>query len=1589
MKYIISIIFTLFSYIGFSQYNPANFSTSNRPFGSSQAFATDARSYFYETSTFTWRPYQNTAEVLSYLNLAKYRTGQFDIIVNTGGALSGGLIIGGVNEVWFFKNGTADSNLVKKIPVTSVNGQVGVVITKNADSIKGKRVDTTFNRNGYALLWDSTGGKWYLGANGSGSYTSGTGIDVTANVISALNTTPLWNAVSLRGRSITTSAPNAGDAIVWSGTSFIYVDTTNWSGGGSGSSTLQSVTDNGNTTNLSITTAGLRTNAQDFILDDLFAGSASADLLLVTDGVGIKSLAPFETTLTGSTAFNNKLGRGDSTALTGFYTKYRSDTSRNNIYNKINSLPVPTLNQVLTSGNSSALQAQLGSLTVRPLTPSGINGGLNINYQPKGVSIESIRWNGSIYVTGDQVFISDTTINNAILYRTNSNNYYLASPRITLGGDVNPGDSLILNNDIVTIPSLSGGAINKYLTISPSGRIDTTSSGGSGGPAITALSGDVTGTGPGTAATTLATVNSNVGTFGSASSVATVTLNGKGLATAATNTPIQIAESQVTNLVTDLAGKQGIITLTTTGSSGAATLIGNTLNIPQYSGGGSGNTNSNIGSGYRLAVPNTNNIKTFFTPYGLITDSTTNANAITVQFDSATVFPQIRSTILGTDLDTTRTSTTVTITSSTGTEKPINGATHILAGVQTAQDKIQHDKLVIENPKFAPLFIFAGESNAAGAVPHSQTTASDSVPNERLRILNNATLQIESLTIGTNNSIGCNNIGLFGWELELSNIVKANGLKFDTSYIVKVAYSGAGIAYLQSVIDTAYKRIDTALAQIRKSGKTPLLYILYSQGLNEGGAPDTSLWRNSTLNYLSNLRSHAGIGPVFITRLIGSESSGAALNNTINGLRKEDPFAFIVPTPDDSLYEPNHWSKGGQALILNRMVDSIKLRSGEGSALVRSIQDRPEFSIINQRGRKQYASFDINGIGELGDNMRLFNKGLNSHIGYLGGANLTSGSENTTFGYAAGALTSSGSSNTYIGTQSGLLNTTGSFNTALGYQALYSNTGDVNTAVGSQTYTNNTSGTLLTGIGFRAGQFNTTGTGNVNIGIEAGGKNTTGNFNFIAGYNAQLNAVVAHRNLIIGAEANRDNTGDDNIVLGFDAGFASGTATFRNRTIIIGNYVGGWETGNDKLIIDNSNTTQPLLHGDFAADSLKVNGSLKVRDTLYVHKAAIGSSSDSAWTWNRSTGALEYSKINGGNSTNLSYTASPTNGLVNSSTGTSATLTLATLTNAGLMSPALFGWADSTRTGLNAGKIGGSIINTLTGTGVDSLHLDGDVVAPGNSYYYGTNGSGAKGFYSLPSATNIYNTDGVLTGNRVFNGGGFNLFFGNIGSYFGTMTLSSGIVNLITTSNPTTGYIGLYGPVVNGFSQASNSFNLSVTRENMIDLFDLSGVSRTVDLSGAVVGLGGGSGRVLSLMNKNDDPIFYWTFATTVLDFKGNTIVDIPNESNCELYYNGTNWILRSISGTPNITTTGAFTIPRFNCVLTCTGTTSTWTLPAISNTKGMSYCIKNIGSGILTINSNAGANVIFDNTTATNTYALVGGASVTLINNGTYFTVN
>lgn len=150
------------------------------------------------------------------------------------------------------------------------------------------------------------------------------------------------------------------------------------------------------------------------------------------------------------------------------------------------------------------------------------------------------------------------------------------------------------------------------------------------------LSGDISGSGATSIATTLATVNANVGSFGSATQVGTFTVNGKGLVTAAGNTSIQIAESQVTNLTTDLAGKQpldstltalaayntnGLLTQTAADTFTGRTITGTSNRIAVTNGNGvSGNPTVDIDSAYVG--------QTSITTLGTVTTGTWSATAI-------------------------------------------------------------------------------------------------------------------------------------------------------------------------------------------------------------------------------------------------------------------------------------------------------------------------------------------------------------------------------------------------------------------------------------------------------------------------------------------------------------------------------------------------------------------------------------------------------------------------------------------------------------------------------------------------------------------------------------------------------------------------------------------------------------------------------------------------------------------------------------------------------------------------------------------------------------------------------------------------
>jgi hypothetical protein len=121
---------------------------------------------------------------------------------------------------------------------------------------------------------------------------------------------------------------------------------------------------------------------------------------------------------------------------------------------------------------------------------------------------------------------------------------------------------------------------------------------------ITALTGDVSATGPGSATATLATVNTNVGSFGSSTAIPNFTVNGKGLLTAAGSNAVVAPAGTLTG--TALASNVVSSSLTSVGTIGTGIWHGTAIGY-QYGGSGQITAPSNDllvgnGSGWTLTT---------------------------------------------------------------------------------------------------------------------------------------------------------------------------------------------------------------------------------------------------------------------------------------------------------------------------------------------------------------------------------------------------------------------------------------------------------------------------------------------------------------------------------------------------------------------------------------------------------------------------------------------------------------------------------------------------------------------------------------------------------------------------------------------------------------------------------------------------------------------------------------------------------------------------------------------------------------------------------------------------------------------------
>lgn len=165
---------------------------------------------------------------------------------------------------------------------------------------------------------------------------------------------------------------------------------------------------------------------------------------------------------------------------------------------------------------------------------------------------------------------------------------------------------------------------------------------------------------------------------------------------------------------------------------------------------------------------------------------------------------------------------------------------------------------------------------------------------------------------------------------------------------------------------------------------------------------------------------------------------------------------------------------------------------------------------------------------------------------------VTNGMRNVFVGYQAGYSNTDGADNTFIGDSTGYWNTIGGSNVFIGNWAGYATTdGGLNAFIGTYAGMNNTTGQRNTFVGPFAGNSNTTGLRNTFVGLTAGGFNSTGSYNTYIGRIAGFN----------------NQEGDSNV--------------------FIGNAAGQFEMGSNMLYIANSETSEPLIYGDFSQKKLK------------------------------------------------------------------------------------------------------------------------------------------------------------------------------------------------------------------------------------------------------------------------------------------------------------------------------------------------------------------------------------------------------------------
>jgi hypothetical protein len=442
---------------------------------------------------------------------------------------------------------------------------------------------------------------------------------------------------------------------------------------------------------------------------------------------------------------------------------------------------------------------------------------------------------------------------------------------------------------------------------------------------------------------------------------------------------------------------------------------------------------------------------------------------------------------------------------------------------------------------------------------------------------------------GTNNSLTSNTVALYNTFTNTSSYDGAiTGLYNDISsnsngrhYGVDNTLNGSGSGIQYGVINNMSNSGD---------GRH---YGIYNNitGTGSGNKYGTYTQIQTTVNGIhygvySDVQKNTGYAGYFIGRLsLGNSTSNRYLMPSADGTSNQilttdglgqlsfvNASTLFTNTDDQTLsITDNQISiEDGNTIAIKEIADADLNTKIEVEKAVNNNEIQFYIEGVTTAGSDGIITFRKNNYTDLMIEVNNFSRNL--FMGEKSGEKVHTGQyplgwENTFYGYRSGAEMDTGAHNLFMGTHAGEI-ATGSFNVFLGP-------------------------------GTGRGQFTpNSGDENVFVGAYSGNKNTTGNNNTFLGRLSGLANSTASNNVAVGFSALLNNSGGgNNVAIGYNAGRGAGNGSHtKTGGVFIGYEAGKEEMTDNKLYIDNSATTTPLLYGEFDIDLLRINGTLQVND---------------------------------------------------------------------------------------------------------------------------------------------------------------------------------------------------------------------------------------------------------------------------------------------------------------------------------------------------------------------------------------------------------